>query len=400
VQGWLKRQAAMRYWKVFLAGLLALILAEVALGITHSVPAVIAALLIGAALMPATFLVFCLDLCGKERVSALAVAVTCLSAIVLSMPLALVLEGVLIHGNLYSLPSTLTIGMCEETAKALAVLWFVRSRRVWSVRQGLALGAAAGAGFAWIETVMYGLVMGLWTTASGHPSPHAMNIGAMNHTLLLRGGLAIFCHVTWTALVAAALWRGRGLPWGQRLLDLGTAFSLAVLLHAVWDWDLLQRPADLVGNALPSSTPLLLAVPLVLLITLLPFFVLGAAGQFALSLFWWESRTRASMATAPAPLVCALRDYGVHLVRRVTWRATRARPRATGLPLAAPALATPWRAGGGPSGAPYAMSAMSPAAMYGVRYGVPPQIGRSVGGALAPGYPPRYAPAYPPNIPA
>jgi RsiW-degrading membrane proteinase PrsW (M82 family) len=48
------------------------------------------------------------------------------------------------------------VGVCEETAKALAVCWLLHNKRLRGEIHGLVLGAAAGMGFAALETAGYG----------------------------------------------------------------------------------------------------------------------------------------------------------------------------------------------------------------------------------------------------
>jgi RsiW-degrading membrane proteinase PrsW (M82 family) len=312
VGGWLRQQVAMSYWKVFLVGLVALLIAENVLGSTKSVPAIVVVLVLGAALAPMTFLFFCLDLARKDGVPVKGVVVSGICGATISLLLAVLAEALLLPDGSFRLVCAITIGVCEESAKALAVVWFIRSRRVWSLRQGLALGVAAGAGFAIVETIGYALSMGLWTTASGHASTRALNLDAMNEMLLLRGSLAIFCHVTWTALVVTAIWRARRQPKAQAILDVGVAFGLAVLLHALWDWQLISLPG-IVAITLFPGMPLLMQ----LFVAYASRLVLGVVGLLALSALLWEDRrlARSVPSPAPDPLVRVLGSYVVHVVR-------------------------------------------------------------------------------------
>ena len=59
--------------------------------------------------------------------------------------------------------------------------------------------------------------------------------GSVNSTLLWRGLLAIFGHVTWTAIVVGAVWRDRGQSRFRLTFGVILAFLIAVTLHGLWD---------------------------------------------------------------------------------------------------------------------------------------------------------------------
>lgn len=67
-----------------------------------------------------------------------------------------------------------------------------------------------------------------------------LDIGAATHVIIVRGLLAPFGHVVWTALAAGALWRVKldgGLKPGmlvhQRVLRM---LLVVILLHSIWDF--------------------------------------------------------------------------------------------------------------------------------------------------------------------
>ncbi|MCW1886704.1 PrsW family glutamic-type intramembrane protease [Luteolibacter flavescens] len=118
-------------------------------------------------------------------------------------------------------------GPIEETGKLLAV---VAVARKWSGIQwtlnGLLLGSAVGAGFAAFETAGY--------------IANADAFGGTDFgTMIMRGLLAPFTHVIWTAAAAGALWR----HMGGRRFALGMLFEWPVLrilaisigLHMLWN---------------------------------------------------------------------------------------------------------------------------------------------------------------------
>jgi RsiW-degrading membrane proteinase PrsW (M82 family) len=123
------------------------------------------------------------------------------------------------------LPALLT-GVLEEAAKALALVIALRSVRWRWQLNGLLFGAAVGAGFAGFESAGY-----------------AMRYENMNSVLFWRSLLAPGGHVIWTAMIGAALWQVRGsrdFAWDQLWHGVVLRrWAVAVVLHGLWDADLL-----------------------------------------------------------------------------------------------------------------------------------------------------------------
>jgi RsiW-degrading membrane proteinase PrsW (M82 family) len=93
---------------------------------------------------------------------------------------------------------------------------------------GLLFGGAVGAGFAAFETAGYALEAGL-----GGGAPQMMEI------MKLRGLLAPFAHVAWTAMVGYAYWRLRstGMSLGDILAHPSflKILGAAMVIHALWN---------------------------------------------------------------------------------------------------------------------------------------------------------------------
>jgi protease PrsW len=226
-RAWLARQRSKHFWWVLLVGGLGLVGAEAALGVVGAPLMIGLVVTLGSALMPITFLTFCWDQDFLADMPVHVVALTFLSGAFLGLGLALVVEVLFVSDR--NLLAALEVGVIEEGAKALAVFWFLRNRRLRNEIDGLILGAAAGAGFAILETIGYAL------TALRGGFGDGGGIGAMNAVLLMRGLLAIFGHVTWTAIVVAAIWRDRGQRAFRLTGGVLLAFAIAVGLHTLWD---------------------------------------------------------------------------------------------------------------------------------------------------------------------
>ena len=105
-------------------------------------------------------------------------------------------------------------GIVEETAKLAAVILVVRSARYKYELNGILFGAAVGAGFASFETTWYAmqlflpsLIQGLVQQGLQVQAAFSNATAAMVDELAIRGGLAPFGHMPWTAIAAGAFWR-------------------------------------------------------------------------------------------------------------------------------------------------------------------------------------------------
>ncbi len=152
---------------------------------------------------------------------------------------ASLLEARLIHSNTTGLFGSLTlanafiVSVSEELAKLIVVLpfLFAARRQFPSVMHGIVFGAAAGMGFAAFESMGYAFLALVST-----PGDIEQSIAAMHETIRLRALLAPLGHGTWTAIIAAAMWRDHIGGRGPLTLNTLIAFMMAVLLHAAWDY--------------------------------------------------------------------------------------------------------------------------------------------------------------------
>jgi RsiW-degrading membrane proteinase PrsW (M82 family) len=304
-----KTQGRKRYWRVFLLGILAYFVVYQVLTSTNNLHLVPLQLLIASALVPVVFVIFCWEQSAFADMPPAIVGLTFLSGAILGLTIAAVVEPLLLPSttgsNGIDLGSAILIGVVEETAKIIAIAWFLRNKRLRSELDGLIIGAAAGMGFAALETAGYGFTAFLTgfiaaAQAGGGSLDSLFNAGvsAMNHQLLVRMALAIFGHGVWTGIVCAVIWRERGQSTFRVTPSVIVAFFIAVGLHALWDWSPL-------ASTITDSTDQVTAY----VIIFGWFLFVGVLGLLILRFLLRESLERAKlgpMAPPPPPLLRAM----------------------------------------------------------------------------------------------
>ena len=246
-----------RWLQIFLSGIVLLFLVERTLIATSSLNYVPSVILLGAFLVPVTFVTYLYERLPSWDVPLPALAVCFLWGGVLGTVVAGTLEFDVARA-LGFLPK-LAIGLIEESAKMLVPLGFYFFGRYLSEAAGIVLGVTTAAGFASLETMGYGFVSLLQTKG---------NLGILDQVLLVRGLSSPAGHMSWTGLVCAVLWREK-LKVGHATFNwrVGGAFLMAVILHALWDTLASLRSASFGGSLGVGLLSLLVAlVGLVLLI--------------------------------------------------------------------------------------------------------------------------------------
>lgn len=191
---------------------------------------------VGSFAVPVSTLIFFLEMNVPRNISIFKVTGLLFVGGIASLILALIFFS---NFNLFtSFLGASAAGIIEETAKVLIVAWLMgREQRYKWILNGLLLGAAVGTGFAAFESAGYAFrfILGGGVTAGGE-------------IIMLRGLLAPFMHIVWTANAAAALWMVKGdKPFSWEMLQAPAflrVFFAMVILHMIWNapFGLLRLP--------------------------------------------------------------------------------------------------------------------------------------------------------------
>lgn len=189
-----------------------------------SIPGVI---MLGSFAIPVATLVLFMEMNVFRDVSFYEIAKFFLIGGCASILLTLILNSYF-HTEKSALLWAISIGIIEEMAKLLMIIFFVRKTPYRSILAGLLIGASVGAGFAAFESAGYALRM----LVEGTGDEMLIVIGV--RALLAPGG-----HVAWAAITGAALMIAaqRG-PISAKLMfkpEFTRLFIIPVVLHAIWD---------------------------------------------------------------------------------------------------------------------------------------------------------------------
>jgi protease PrsW len=211
---------------VLLGGMILNVLVLLTLIATENPNFVPSLILLGSAIVPATFLTFSAGHIGRWSVSGGMLGLVAL----LSGVLGTIFAGWLEYDELSHAPwlGIAGIGFIEEVAKLImpAAILIFAARRYPGPANGLMIGMASGLGFAVLETMGYAFVTLIKSGGS---------IGAVEEILLVRGLLSPPGHTSWAGLSCAALWTLMEAPGTRTALAFVGTFLAVVALHAAWD---------------------------------------------------------------------------------------------------------------------------------------------------------------------
>jgi RsiW-degrading membrane proteinase PrsW (M82 family) len=248
---------------VFLSGLVLYFIGIAVLVVTGNPNLFPTAVMIGNFLMPVTFVAFLYERRHWSRLSLPTTALSFIYGGVGGVLAASILEPIFIRQ--LDLANMFVVGLIEEFVKIIGVLLIARHYKHNAEMDGLILGAAAGMGFAALESTGYAFTAFLESGGS---------LTATVVVTLLRGILSPVGHGTWTAILASVLFRESGERHFHINLKVLGAYLTVVVLHGLWD----AVPA-LISAALYTGLDVLIGQS-----------VVGALGLFILWRRWHEAR--------------------------------------------------------------------------------------------------------------
>ncbi len=212
------------WWRVLIATLLAFSMGIMVMVLTGNPILFPTVLMLGTFSVPVAYVAFFYDHRHLSRLAQSTIILSFLYGGVLGVFASALLEPIFIARLDPS--TTFVVGLIEELAKILGVFVIARHRRHDAELDGLILGAAAGMGFASMESSGYAFVAFL---SSGG------NLSLMVGVTLLRGILSPVGHGTWTAILASVLFRESRAGHFRINGKVVGAYLTVSILHGLWD---------------------------------------------------------------------------------------------------------------------------------------------------------------------
>ncbi|MDP4143810.1 MAG: PrsW family glutamic-type intramembrane protease [Bacillota bacterium] len=213
-----------KWFKLFLIGLATYAIGLRVLVYTQNPNLFPAVVMLGNFLIPVTYVAFFYE---RRRLSSINMTNTSACFFYggfLGTFAASLLEPIFIHT--FNFRDAMMVGIIEEFAKILGVLVILRHKKHDMAIDGIVLGAAAGMGFAALESSGYAFTQFLRSGGS---------LSATVYITMLRGILSPLGHGTWTAILAGVLFRERKSGFVRFTFNVLIAYAAVVLLHGLWD---------------------------------------------------------------------------------------------------------------------------------------------------------------------
>ena len=219
----IRRRKRYKWWKLLIIGFIIYTIGLMVLSITQNSNLFPAIVMLGNFLIPVIYVAFLY----QKRISNVSMPMTIAGFFYggfLGVFAAAILEPIFIENIDFS--TAMFVGIIEEFAKVLGVLVIFRNRNHDFSLDGLIIGAAAGMGFAALESSGYAFTTFLNSGGS---------LSSTVYITLLRGILSPLGHGTWTAILAAVLLRESAPTKFRLTLRVVGAFVIVVVLHGLWN---------------------------------------------------------------------------------------------------------------------------------------------------------------------
>jgi RsiW-degrading membrane proteinase PrsW (M82 family) len=180
--------------------------------------------MLGSFMFPAAYVAFFYERRHLSRLTLPTIALSFFYGGLLGVFAASLLEPIFVQR--LDVFTAFTIGFIEEFVKILGVLVIARRWGHDSELDGLILGAAAGMGFAALESTGYAFTAFLGSGGS---------LSATVVVILMRGILSPLGHGTWTAILVGVMFRESKTGRFHINLKVIGAYLTVVILHGLWD---------------------------------------------------------------------------------------------------------------------------------------------------------------------
>ena len=212
------------WWQVLVTGIVLFLVGIAVLILTRNPGLIPAVIMLGNFTVPVAFVIFFFE---RQHLSRLNLP-DMMRAFVLGGLLGVFAAGLVepVFIRRLDILTAFVVGLIEELAKIIGIIVVARHRPHNSELDGLLLGAAAGMGFAALESTGYAFTAFL---VSGGSLSAAVGVS------LLRGFLAPFGHGTWTAIFASVLFRESAPGHYHINRKVIGAYLLVAILHGLWD---------------------------------------------------------------------------------------------------------------------------------------------------------------------
>lgn len=213
-----------KWWKVLIIGAITYVIGLGVLIATKNPNIFPSIVMLGNFLIPVTYVTFFYERKHRRNVRMFTTAASFFYGGFVGTFAASILEPIFIYT--LDFRTAIIVGIIEESTKFLGVLFILRKKQHKLIIDGIILGAAAGMGFAALESTGYAFTTFL--TSGG-------NLTLTVYTTLLRGILSPLGHGTWTAILIGIFLRERALKHFRFNSKVIGGYLLVVILHGLWD---------------------------------------------------------------------------------------------------------------------------------------------------------------------